>query len=243
MKKSLLFTTIGLSAIISFNNIQAADNRTEERIGFGSGLIIGAIAGGPIGAIIGAASGVWLGDQVNEAEKVEPLNQKIAENKEHLNSLQLSLAEQSAYLDKANLMLADQQASAKKVAQHEALITGLQIDLMFRSNSRQLEMDAVEKIAPLIMMLEQFPQLELELTGHGDVLGTTAANQQVALERNQAVKQVFIHAGIEEQRIHLINSGRSHAEASLEDVDGRAFERRVRIRFMHSELNNAIALQ
>ena len=60
MKKSLLLTAIGLSTIISFNNVQAEDNRTEENIGFGTGLVIGAIAGGPIGAIIGAASGVWL---------------------------------------------------------------------------------------------------------------------------------------------------------------------------------------
>ena len=243
MKKSLLLTAIGLSTIISFNNVQAEDNRTEENIGFGTGLVIGAIAGGPIGAIIGAASGVWLGDKVNEAEKVEPLTEKIAQHRVHLDSLEESLAEQSHFLDQANLLLAENEATQMKVAQNKNLMTGLQIDLMFRTNSSQLETGAVEKIAPLVLMLEQFPQLQLQLTGHGDVLGTDAANEVVSLDRTVAVKQSFINAGIDEQRIHLISSGRSQAEASLEDTDGRALERRVRIRFMHTESKGVFALK
>lgn len=243
MKKTLLLTALGLSIILSFTDINAADNRTEERIGFGSGLIIGAIAGGPVGAIIGAVSGVWLGDQVNEAEKVNPLNKQIAEHRVHLNVLKASLAEQKDYLDQANFLLADQQLSQQKVAQNKQLMAGLQVDLMFRTNSTQLENGALDKIAPLVLMLEQFPQLELQLTGHGDVLGTKDGNSKVALQRTLTVKQSFVRAGIDEQRIHLINSGRSQAEASLEDIDGRALDRRVRISFMHSEARSSLALQ
>ena len=243
MKKTLLLTAIGLSTIISFSPVKAEDNRTEENIGFGTGLVIGAIAGGPIGAIIGAASGVWLGDKVNEAEKVAPLNEKISQHRIHLDSLEESLAEQSQFLDQANLLLAEQEATQMKVAKNQNLMTGLQIDLMFRTNSSQLETGAVEKIAPLVLMLEQFPQLQLQLTGHGDVLGTDAANQQVSLDRTVAVKRSFVNAGIDEQRIQLISSGRNQAEALLEDVDGRALDRRVRIRFMHTDAKGVFALQ
>ena len=71
MKKILLVTALGLSSAIAGTTIQAADNKVEQNIGFGGGLIIGALAGGPVGAIIGAVSGVLLGKQVNEAEKVD----------------------------------------------------------------------------------------------------------------------------------------------------------------------------
>jgi len=243
MKKALLVTTLGLSTLISFSNIQAADNRTEERVGFSSGLILGAIAGGPVGAIIGAASGAWLGDKVNEAEKVGPLNRQIANNKMQLNSLEKNIAQQRSILDQANILLAEQDHRLMKVANNKTLMTGLQIDVMFRSNSWQLESGAIEKIAPLVLMMEQFPQLELQLTGHGDTLGTNEGNTKVALERTLTVKQSFTNAGIESQRIHLTNSGRSEANASIEDVDGRALDRRVRIRFMQTQDKAVLALQ
>jgi len=111
---------------------------------------------------------------------------------------------------------------------------GLQVDLMFRTNSRTLESGAIEKIAPLVLMLEQFPQLELQLTGHGDVLGSIEENNLVAHERTLTVKQAFIKAGIEQQRIHLLNSGKDQAVALIDDLDGRALERRVRVQFMQA---------
>ena len=243
MKKIMLLTAIGLITLVSFTTVKAEDNRTEERLGYGSGLIIGALTGGPVGAIIGAVSGAWIGDKINEAEKVEPMEQQIARNKIHLLSLQKSIAKQNQYIDKSNLLLAKQQASQQKVARNNDLITGLQVDLMFRSNSRQLETTSVEKIAPLIIMLEHFPQLELELTGHGDILGSDDGNKIVAYERTLAVRQSFIDAGVDQQRIHLQNSGRSLAEAAIDDVDGRALDRRVRIRFMHTIDNASLAFQ
>jgi len=243
MKKSLLIIALGLTTIISFSPVQAKEDQTEEKIGFGSGLVIGAFAGGPIGAIVGAVSGAWLGEQVKEADKVDQLNEEIADNQIRLNSLQESLAEQNQYLDQAKILIAEQSAIETKVALNNELMTGLQIDLMFRTNSRKLESGAMEKIAPLVLMLEQFPQLELQLTGHGDILGSDEANREVAHQRTLTVRQSFLSAGIDAQRIHLMNSGRSQAEAAIEDIDGRALDRRVRIQFMQAVGKASLALQ
>jgi len=242
MKKLLLITALGLTTVISFHNIQAADNKVEQNIGFGGGLIIGAIAGGPIGAIIGAVSGALLGEQVNEAEKVEPLTKQIADNKIHLEGLQLSLVNKSQRLDQATIQLQKQHVVQMKVARNKKLMTGLQVDLMFRTNSQQLESGAIEKIAPLVLMLEQFPRLELQLIGHGDVLGTVEGNKKVALLRTQSVKQAFTEAGISQNRIHLINAGNKSATAALDDVDGRALDRRVQIKFMQTVNKQQLAL-
>ncbi|PCJ48859.1 MAG: hypothetical protein COA74_07700 [Gammaproteobacteria bacterium] len=242
MKKLLLITALGLGTAISSTSLQAED-KTEQNIGFASGLIIGAITGGPVGAIIGAVSGVIIGEQVNEAGKVGPLTEQIAENKIHLDSLQTSLAQKDDLLDQFTVQLLHQDAIQMKVARNKELIAGLQVDLMFRTNSDQLETGAIQKITPLVLMLEQFPQLELQLTGHGDVLGTAEGNEIVAHQRILSVKRVFADAGISQNRIHLINSGKKLAEATLEDVDGRALERRVQITFMQSIAKKKLALK
>ncbi len=246
MKKLTAITAIGISSVLWISPVSAQDvrdNRTEQNIGFSSGLIIGAVAGGPIGAILGAVTGVWLGDKVNEADKVDGLVQEIALNKEYLATLNENIALQNTQLDNANIQLAHQEAQQMKVARNKDLITGLQVDLMFRTNSVVLEPTAIQKIAPLVLMLEQFPQLELELTGHSDILGSKSGNKQVAQDRTLTVQQSFVDAGIDSARIHLVNSSNAQAVSNLEDVDGRALERRVRIRFMHSEAQASFAFK
>ena len=243
MKKLLIISALGLSSLVSINNIQAEDNKTEQHIGFGGGLIVGALAGGPVGAIIGAISGVLIGEQINEAEKVGPLTEQLAEDRVQLDSLQVSLAERDRQLDHISIQLQEHEATTHKVARSKALIKGLQVDLMFRTNSSELESGAIDKLSPLVLMLEQFPQLELQLTGHGDVLGTVDGNKQVAQKRIVNVKQAFIEAGVAQERIHLINSGKQLATAALEDVDGRALDRRVQITFMQKISKPKLALK
>jgi len=243
MKKLLVLTTIGILATSSLSTLKAEDNRTEEHWGFGTGLIIGAVAGGPVGAILGAASGAVIGDKLNEAQKVESLNQEIAENNFQISSLKETLAEKNKVLDDARLLLSEQQAAQIKVNRNKALLADLQVDVMFRTNSTELEIDSAEKITPLVFMMQQFPQLQLQLTGHGDILGTRKANKQVALERTMTVKDTFIAAGVEPHRILLINEGKNQATALLDDLDGRAMERRVRIRFLQEENKSTFALK
>jgi len=237
MKKLTALTTISLCTLLAATPVQAKDHikdRTDQNVGFGSGLVIGAITAGPIGAILGAVSGAWLGDKVNEADKVEGLNEMIAENKQQMLSLQKSIALQTDQLDAAQIEISHQQAEQLKVAQDTRLMSGIKVDLMFRTNSSQLEASAIEKIAPLVLLMEQFPQFELELTGFSDKLGTKDGNQTVAEQRIQVVKHSFVNAGIDSNRIHLINRSNKKAVADLDDVEGRAFERKVSIQFMQA---------
>lgn len=243
MKRLNVLTAISFGALVSFTPLQAKDNKTEQHIGVGTGLIIGALAGGPVGAFIGAAGGAWLGDKVNEAEKVDTLNGQLAQQQLRLSSLQTSLTETSQDLDQAKLLIDDQRVVATKVALNDQLLSGLKVDLMFRTNSGQLEAEALEKMSPLISMLERFPQLELQLTGHGDVLGTDEANKIMAQNRLMSVNKIFLDAGIDQGRIHLLNSGRSQAEAPLGDIDGRALERKVRVQFIPAATSPSLALQ
>ena len=50
--KKIIVASIALALILPAAGVRAEDNRTEERSGFGTGLVLGAIAGGPAGAIV-----------------------------------------------------------------------------------------------------------------------------------------------------------------------------------------------
>ena len=143
----------------------------------------------------------------------------------------------------ASIQLQEQKVFAAKVAKSEQLITGIQVDLMFRTNSSELQHNAMEKLSPLVMMLEHFPELKIQLTGHGDVIGTKDKNKQVAMARSVAVRDALMNQGIDADRIHLRSAGKQNAEAQLNDLEGRALDRRVRIEFVRTPDAASLAYQ
>lgn len=232
--KKLIVSTIALALVLHVSNAKAEDNKTEERVGFGSGLLIGAIAGGPAGAIIGAVSGAWLGDKVNESDKVPELETSLAATKVDLNRLRDRLKVADNQLHEARIQLQNQHVTQQKVANQMNVVSGLKLDIMFRTNSSELESTIIDKLVPVAMMLEEFPDFDVQLTGHGDTLGTVEANRIVAEDRALRVKQSLVNAGIDGRRIHIVNLGKAEAEADFEDIEGRALERRVRIQFVEA---------
>jgi len=233
--KKVIVSSLILALGLNMMAIKGEDNRTEERVGFGSGFVIGAIAGGPVGAIIGAASGAWFGDKVNEAQKVEGLESTINVKTSQLKELKNDLQVADTQLSEARILLQNQTISQHKVSQQQVAISALKLDVMFRTNSSDLEDKAIDKLVPVALMLEQFDNFAVQLTSHGDVLGTQNGNRVVAEDRAIRIKQSLINAGIDTDRIHIVNLGKTEAQAEITDVEGRALERRVRIQFYETK--------
>ena len=147
--KKLIVSTIALALVLHVSNAKAEDNKTEERVGFGSGLLIGAIAGGPAGAIIGAVSGAWLGDKVNESDKVPELETSLAATKVDLNRLRDRLKVADNQLHEARIQLQNQHVTQQKVANQMNVVSGLKLDIMFRTNSSELESTIIDKFFPM----------------------------------------------------------------------------------------------
>lgn len=232
--KKVIVSSLVLALALNMSAAKAEDNRTEEHVGLGSGLVIGAIAGGPIGAIIGAAGGVWLGDKVNTAQQVPVLETNLNSQAMQIDKLRRDLKVTDEELVAARQALYNQELVQEKVSQQKSAVSGLKFDLMFRTNSSELEQKAVEKLLPVAMMLEQYPTLSVQITGHGDILGTVDANQVVAEDRAIRVRQSLINAGTDGNRIQIMNLGKTMASADLNDVEGRALERRVRLQFVEA---------
>ena len=230
--KKVILSSLVLALGLNMSVVKADDNRTEEHVGFGSGMVIGAIVAGPIGGILGAASGAWFGDKLNTAQKVPELETNLSAQAVQISQLRQDLRVTDNELSAAKQALYNQELVQEKVSQQHSAVSDLKFDLMFRTNSSDLEPKAVEKLLPVAMMLEQFPNLSVQITGHGDILGTADANQIVAEDRAIRVRQSLINAGTDGDRIQIMNLGKSMATADLDDVEGRALERRVRLQFV-----------
>jgi OOP family OmpA-OmpF porin len=65
------------------------------------------------------------------------------------------------------------------------------------------------------------------LQGHADEIGTPGANQQLSMERANAILERLMAAGIDPSRVTVVGYGESRPRASNATDEGRAQNRRV----------------
>ena len=81
-------------------------------------------------------------------------------------------------------------------------------------------------------ILIEFPEIDLDLRGHTDSVGTVEYNYLLGENRALSVKDYLISIGIEPRRIKVKSFGKEVPIASNETAYGRAKNRRVEIRFI-----------
>jgi outer membrane protein OmpA-like peptidoglycan-associated protein/tetratricopeptide (TPR) repeat protein len=84
-------------------------------------------------------------------------------------------------------------------------------------------------IEELAAFMRQSPELEIDLHGHTDDEGSEAYNQQLSIDRAEAVKQALILRGIDAGRLSCTGFGRSMPIALGSDSLSRARNRRTEI--------------
>jgi outer membrane protein OmpA-like peptidoglycan-associated protein len=222
----------------------------QEPAGFITGGVIGAFAAGPVGAVIGAGIGTWLGNRVHragEARKAEAQAATLQKDKLMLQTdkLQLQtekaslLAEKSdlsetnraltARLDQLSHSVEAAQSAKDEVAQGEAakVLDGLQGDVLFRTGSAEIEPGMANGIHVLAEAVAKSPALKVRVDGYADPRGTADANLKLSEERANAVRDLFLAAGVGDEALEINAYGKSQSVAS--DGDGYALERRVRL--------------
>jgi outer membrane protein OmpA-like peptidoglycan-associated protein len=231
----------GLSAAALADPPQHAS--PQEPAGFVTGAVIGGFAAGPIGAVIGAGIGTWLGNRVHragEAGKAEAQVAALKSDRETLEAKTASLENANSDLEETNRALTarlDQLAHSVEVAQEahddaaraEAarVLDGLQGDVLFRTGSAEIPPETAHEIGVLAGMLAKSPALNVKLDGYADPRGTTEVNLKLSEARANAVRDLFLAAGVPEESLEVNAYGKSQSVAN--DSDGYALERRVRL--------------
>jgi outer membrane protein OmpA-like peptidoglycan-associated protein len=210
----------------------------QEPVGFVSGAVIGAFAAGPIGAVVGAGLGAWLGNRVHRASDAKKAEAQVAMLESAKSELQ---TEKSALLtEKSQLAETNQSLSAKlddlslkvktaQTARDDAseVLDGLQGDVLFRTGSAEITPDIAHQIQVLAQAVAKSPELKIRVDGYADPRGTVDTNMKLSQDRANAVRDLLLASGVNEQVLEVNAYGKSQSTA--EDNDGYALERRVRL--------------
>ena len=114
--------------------------------------------------------------------------------------------------------------------------TDSRIDMIYFDYDRyNLKPSFTEFLNQLHTILVEFPDIDLDLRGHTDSIGTIEYNFLLGENRALSVKDYLISIGVEPSRLKVKSFGKEVPIASNETAYGRAKNRRVEIRFIRKE--------
>ncbi len=93
--------------------------------------------------------------------------------------------------------------SVTSYAKHDEELT----DIYFNTNKAEFDDSNIDKIQPLIDILNLYPEAKLTLVGHSDNTGSSLYNMQLSNKRAQTVENAFTKAGIDVSRITVVAKG------------------------------------
>lgn len=216
---------------------QESSAQLKEEIGFGTGMVIGAILGGPIGAFITGVAGNMIAKNINATDEIESLSTAYsAEKKSNEVSLaryqrQIEQAEQSYQTE---LLALEQNYQAASNLQAQNLLMSLQ----FSTGSSEIKSHYQEQIESLARIVQQSPNLTLDLSGYTDKQGSDALNQALSLARINTVKNALIDQGVKAERISLFAFGEQQSVVASVNKEVSFYDRRVVIKLKNTALAN-----
>ncbi len=102
-------------------------------------------------------------------------------------------------------------------------------DVLFDFNKFTLKPEAREKLAKVSGILLAYPNLQLQVEGYTDNVGSDEYNQKLSEERANAVRDYFIAQSVPQNNIGARGYGKSDPIADNSTNAGRAQNRRVQL--------------
>jgi outer membrane protein OmpA-like peptidoglycan-associated protein len=202
----------------------AAGFAKQEVLGFGSGAALGTL-GGPAGMVLGAAFGTWLGSRFYEEHTARAdFEQRWEQARTQLVALRTDLDASERRLEQQAHV-----ARAQLAGQQQLLRQALEAQVFFRTAQATLEDAMEQRLLDLGGVLAAMEDVDVELEGHADARGDAVYNEQLSIERAEAVRDVLLRAGLPPGRIRLTALGERESAAQEGDLDALALDRRVRI--------------
>jgi outer membrane protein OmpA-like peptidoglycan-associated protein len=201
----------------------------QEPAGFVTGAVIGAFAGGPIGAVVGAGLGTWLGNRVHrasEAKKAEAQLARVQTDNAALQTEKVALLDEKSQLLQTNQTLTAELGDVSK-ADASQVLDGLEGDVLFRTGSAEISPEIAHQVQVLAQAVSKSPALKIRIDGYADPRGTDDGNMKLSQDRANAVRDLLMAAGLDENVLEVNAYGKTQSVAA--DSDGYTLERRVRL--------------
>ncbi|MBC7450026.1 MAG: OmpA family protein [Cytophagales bacterium] len=105
-------------------------------------------------------------------------------------------------------------------------------NILFNKGSYALLPESGPELEIILTTLNQYPEMEIELSGHTDNLGDAKKNVELSEQRVMAVKQYLVKKGIASSRIQGVGYGGRYPIASNAGENTRKLNRRVELKII-----------
>ena len=132
----------------------------------------------------------------------------------------------------ADMALAQTATAYSKEAMEQALATKHHYDLYgihFDFDKAVIEPDSNALLDDITTALKHFPKWRLRITGHTDSSGKPEYNEELSMNRANAIKQALVERGIDAARLETLGMGEKQPVASNDTPEGQALNRRVEL--------------
>ncbi len=182
----------------------ASWNKTQK------GAVVGTTAGGAAGAIIGRASGNTALGAIIGAAAGGATGAVIGRQ-----------------MDKQAEEIAKTVPDAKVERVGEGIVVEFSSNILFGFDQSNLSDDAKTNLDKLVVVLENYPDTDIEIQGHTDSKGSVAYNQALSEQRAGTVSEYLADQGIADNRLTIKGFGENTPKYSNDDTEGQTQNRRV----------------
>lgn len=236
MKNSAI--TLALIASMSLTPVMAKDVEDiskhqqkidNENIGFGTGVVIGAVVAGPLGAIVTGLVGAFTAKHLNAVNENDELNAQISSEK---SNHQLALQKYQQKLKRVEQDYQNELIALQKNQHNTSQLQAenLLMSLQFSTGSSELKPHYKGQINALVSLLKQAPELSIDLSGYTDLQGSDELNHALSIARVNTVKHALLNQGIEAERINLYAFGEKSPVVANNEKETSFYDRRVVIK-------------
>lgn len=123
-------------------------------------------------------------------------------------------------------------ADSVKVVKLKPILPGEQIvlnNILFKTNSSELLSGSTIELSKILELLNQNPQLKIEIHGYTDNIGSDINNQKLSQERAFSVCKYLFDYGISISRVKSVGFGKSNPIADNSTEYGRSLNRRTEL--------------
>ncbi|HEY5624149.1 MAG TPA: OmpA family protein [Gammaproteobacteria bacterium] len=223
---------------------ESNESKKFEHIGLGSGALVGAAAGGPIGLILGAAAGIFIGDRYDEVTAAQSeYEQRYTEAREEVASLNalVESSERQIAMNERQISMLESRNSQDARAVRDAVQEALDVHILFKTDQTEVGGETQQRLMRLARLVAQMDGMAVQVGGFADARGDAEHNAQLSALRAASVRQTLIDAGVPASRITVDAYGEQRASASEEDLDGLAFDRRVQLTLIPTGSSERVA--